>query len=202
MVYMYITRPIALYVVQSYYYNVAAAICVSSQELTSTLRDRSRACPNEEVIFTCTVRGSPTLTTLILAWSSTEYIGQGVNPLRFTTDDVQGETRLSIINGNVTATLINNTNIDGVPTLVSEMRIVADQNSTVTCTSQTNSSSMSTTLIVSGMYNVCNIHIAWHGVPLLWPLQSKVRYPVHEACHTVYHSCNYIRNFIMNVHIL
>ena len=98
------------------------------------------------------------MTTLILAWSSTEYIGQGVNPLRFTTDDVQGETRLSIINGNVTATLINNTNIDGVPTLVSEMRIVADQNSTVTCTSQTNSSSMSTTLNVSGMYT-CTIII-------------------------------------------
>ena len=142
---------------RSYYYIITAAVCVSCQELNSTLRNGSHACLDEEVIFTCTVRGSAYLATLILAWSSAEYIGQG-NPLRFTTQDVPGIKMTSEIDGNVTATLTSNTNINSLPVLVSELRIVADQDSTVTCTSLTNSSSMSTTLNVSGMYT-CTIII-------------------------------------------
>ena len=80
------------------------------------------------------------MTSLILAWSSTEYIGQG-DPLRFTTEDLPGMIRTSIINrnGNVTATatLTSNTNVGEIPVLVSELRIVADQASVVTCTSET-----------------------------------------------------------------
>ena len=129
---------------------IAAAVYVTCQELTSTLRGRSHACRGEEVIFTCTIRGSQTLTSLILAWSSDEYIGQGVNPLRFTTDSVPGTNRTSTINGNVTATLTRNTNISGVPTLESELHIVADQASTVTCTSEITSSRMSQEFNVSG----------------------------------------------------
>ena len=117
-------------------YNVAAAVCISCQELTSTLRDRSHACRGEEVYFTCIIRGSANSPNLILAWSSTEYIGRGT-PLQFTTATVPGENRTSVINRNVTATLISNANISGVPTLVSELRIIADQASTVICTSET-----------------------------------------------------------------
>ena len=86
----------------------------------------------------------------VLAWSSAEYIGQG-NPLRFTTDDVSGANKTSTINGNVTATLTRNTNINGVPVLVSELRIVADQPSTVTCTSETTTTANSTMFNVSGI---------------------------------------------------
>ena len=88
--------------------------------------------------------------TLILAWSSPEYIGQG-NPLRFTTQDTQGEKRTSEIDGNVTATLITNTNINGVPTLVSQLRIVADQASTVTCDGEATGGTMSQGFNVLGM---------------------------------------------------
>ena len=71
--------------------------------------------------------------SLTLAWSSVEYIGQD-NLLQFTTLDMPGISKSSVINGNVTATVTNNTNINGVPTLVSELRIIADQPSNVTCT--------------------------------------------------------------------
>ena len=91
---------------------------------------------------------------LILGWSSTEYIGQGA-PLRFIIDNVPGVNRTSMINGNVTAILTSNTNIDGVPILVSELHIIADQASTVTCTSETNSSATSKVFTISGMYVHC-----------------------------------------------
>ena len=139
---------------------IAAAVYVSCQELTSTLRDRSHACRGKEVIFTCTIRGSQTLTNLILAWSSTEYIGQG-NRLRFTTREIPGVNRTSLINENVTATLTSNTSIDGVPTLVSDLRIIADQASTMTCRSETaNSNPMRSKVFnISGtyMYNVTTV---------------------------------------------
>ena len=126
-------------------YNVAAAVCVSCQELTSTLRNGSHTCQGKEVIFTCTVR-SADVSTLILAWSSTEYLGQG-DRLRFITDNVPGTIRTS---GNATANLTSNTNIDGVTVLVSELRIVADQASTVTCISEATDSRMSQVFTVSG----------------------------------------------------
>ena len=94
------------------------------------------------------------MATLILAWSSTEYIDDA---LRFTSQDSPGTKRMSMINGNVTAraTLISNTNISGIPVLVSELRIIADQASTVTCTSVTTSSNISEVLTISGMYVHC-----------------------------------------------
>ena len=58
-----------------------------------------------------------------------------------------------MINGNVTATLRSKTDIDGEPVLVSELRIIADQASTVTCTSVTLSSNMSEVFNISGMYS-------------------------------------------------
>ena len=158
---IYVWAEDACLVIIAIIYNLAAAVLVyvSCQELTSTLRGRSHACPDEEVIFTCTVRGSQTLTSLILAWSSVEYIGQG-DPLRFTTDNIPGTTRPSMINGNVTATLTSNTNISRVPVLVSELRIVADQASTVTCTSETIPSENSAMFNVSGTctYMIISIH--------------------------------------------
>ena len=91
------------------------------------------------------------MTTLILAWSSVEYIGQG-NPLRFTSQEVQGAKRTSTINGNVTAILISNTNRNGESVLVSELYIVADQASTVTCASETTTNEDSAMFNISGTY--------------------------------------------------
>ena len=54
-----------------------------------------------------------------------------------------------------TATLTSKPNINGVPVLVSELRIIADQASNVTCTSNTNSSPMSKVFAISGMYVHC-----------------------------------------------
>ena len=128
-----------------------AAVYVLDQELTSTLHKGRVASPRDEVTFTCTIRGSPTLRSLILAWSSTEYIGQN-NFLQFTTDNTPGTTATSIINGNVVATLINITIVDEVPVLESQFRIIAVQASTVTCNSITNGNSASIEFGISGMY--------------------------------------------------
>jgi hypothetical protein len=105
-----------------------------------------------EVTFNCTVRGSQTLRDLVLAWSSPEYIGQG-DPLRLTIEDTPGVNNMtSMVNGNVTAILTSNTNINGVPVLVSELRIFgADQTSVITCTSETNATSSITTFVSSGI---------------------------------------------------
>ena len=120
-------------------------------ELTTSLPEGNDACTRNEVTFTCTIRGSASLARLVLAWSSDEYIN---NALRFTTADDPGENVTSIVNENVTAVLINNTMIDGVPVLVSELRIVnANQNSIITCDSETSGSRPnSTEFIVPGTY--------------------------------------------------
>ena len=130
---------------------IAAAVHVLCQELTTSLPEGNDACTRNEVTFTCTIRGSASLTRLILTWRSDEYIG---NVLQFTTADDPGENVISMVNGNVTAVLINNTEIDGVPVLVSELRIVsANQNSIITCNSETSSSPPSSTeFIVPGTY--------------------------------------------------
>ena len=129
------------------YYIAAAAVCVSCQELTSTLHDGNIACQGKEVVFTCTIEGSATLSTLILAWSSTEYIGRG-DPLRFTTEDMRGMNKS--INGNVTAILTKNDMNAETRVLESELHIVADQASIVTCSSISASGAESIMFNVSG----------------------------------------------------
>ena len=137
---------------------IAAAVYVSCQELTTSLPEGNDACTTNEVNFTCTVRGSQNLTALVLIWRSPEYIGQG-DALQFTSDTMSGTSAPSMINENVTAILTNNTMMDGVPVLVSELRIVtANQNSTIICESMTNRSSTDTNFIVPGTYYT-NAHI-------------------------------------------
>ena len=140
-----------LYYCYKYYIHVLAHVVpVLSQELISTLREGNYACPREKVTFTCTIRGSQNLTTLVLVWSSDEYIG---NPLRFSIEDMLGTTRMSMINGNVTATatLTSISNVGGIPILVSQLRITAKQASMVTCLSQTSGNTASTMFRISGM---------------------------------------------------
>ena len=114
---------------------LVAAICVSCQDLRSTLREGNRTCQGEEVIFTCTIRGpSTTLPFLVLAWSSDEYIGQD-RSLQLSTADMIGAIEASTMDGSITATatVTNNTNINGELILESTLRITAVEASTVTC---------------------------------------------------------------------
>ena len=147
---------------------IAAAVYVSCQELTTSLPEGNDACTRNEVNFTCTIRGSPNLTALILSWSSLEYIGQG-DTLQFASENMPGTNFSSVINENVTAILTSNTMMDGVPVLVSDLRIIsANQNSMIKCDSITNEGSNSTNFIVPGTYytnahinNVSNIYLLY-----------------------------------------
>ena len=110
-------------------------MCTSCQELISTLREGNRTCPGEEVIFTCTVRGPSNLSVIAVAWSSTEYIGQG-GSLQFSTINMIGDVETSTgMDGVITAnaTLTNNINVNGEFVLESTLRITAVEASTVTC---------------------------------------------------------------------
>ena len=116
-----------------YNYYLAAAVCVSCQELTSTLHEGNRTCQGEEVIFTCTLRGQSSV--LAVAWNSIEYIGQG-GSLQLSTVNMIGdnETRTDV-NGNVTATatVTNIANVAGEHILETTLHITAVEASTVTC---------------------------------------------------------------------
>ena len=129
-----------------------AAVCVSCQELASTLREGNRTCPGEEVIFNCTIRGSSTLPVLALEWRSAEYIGQD-GSLQLSTADSLGAVEESVMDGIITATatLISSTNIGGMLILASTLRIVANEASVVTC-SGTNEVTESIEFSISGTY--------------------------------------------------
>ena len=130
---------------------VVAIVGVSCQELRSTLREGNRACQGEEVIFTCTIRGPSTLPVLVLAWSSTEYIGQG-GSLQLSTVNMLGDVEASTMDGSITAnaTVTNNTNVAGELTLESTLRITAVEASTVTCMSGAGGGTESIVFTVSG----------------------------------------------------
>ena len=104
--------------------SLAAVILSREVELTSSLSEGQFACPGDVVTFTCTIRGSSTLTELVIAWNSTDYIGENAL-LHFTTDNTVGSNVSSMINRDVIATLTTNTFIDGVPMLKSQLRIIA-----------------------------------------------------------------------------
>ena len=124
---------------------LAAAVSVSCQELTSTLREGNRTCLGDEVTFICTLRGS-----LALAWRSPGYIADG-NPLQFSTASMLDVDVPSMINGRITATatLTRNTMDNGEQVLVSTLRITATVASTVTC-SGTNGVTLSIGFSISG----------------------------------------------------
>ena len=138
------------------YTHLAAAVCVSCQQqgITSTLREGNRTCPEEEVIFTCILRGSPGVSVLGLDWISPGYIEDG-NPLQISTESTLGVDEPSRINGKITATarLTTAKTLDnGVRVLVSTLRITATVNSMVTCEG-TNGVTLSIEFSVSGMCN-------------------------------------------------
>ena len=124
--------------------SLPTVVCISCQELTSTLREGNHTCPGEEVTFTC-------IDSLGLAWSSREYIDDS-NPLQFTIENSVGQISQSVINGSVTATAeLTNRNVnEGV--LVSTLHIIAVEASTVTCHGASGSASIE--FSVTGTYTL------------------------------------------------
>ena len=116
--------------------HAVVAASVSCQVLTSTLREGNRTCPGEEVIFTCTVRGPSSSSVIAVAWSSSEYIGQGGTLLLSTADMIGEVERSTDMDGSITATatVTNNTNVNGELILKTTLRITAVEASAVTCT--------------------------------------------------------------------
>ena len=146
----------APYIPTFYIIILAAAASVSCQDLRSTLREGNHACPGDEVIFTCTVRGQSSLAVLNVGWSSTEYIGQG-GSLQLSTANVIGRVETSTdMDGNITATatLTNNT-VNGELILESTLRITATVASTVTC-SDTSGGTESIEFSISGTLRTCH----------------------------------------------
>ena len=102
---------------------------VTSQvTLTDSLQPGQSACPKENVIFTCIVRGSRTL-----SWASDEYIGTGGTQLEFSTADHDGLRVNSTVNPDTFAVLTNVTDDGETILLESELHIVSNQSSTVSC---------------------------------------------------------------------
>ena len=75
------------------------------------------------------------MTNLIIAWGSPEYIGQETF-LQFTTDNMMGDNRTSMINDDVIAQLLYNGDRGGTPTLESQLQLTPSSiftNPTITC---------------------------------------------------------------------
>ena len=118
--------------------------------ITTTVTPKiSNACPGEEVYITCVTRNS-----LLLLWTSDEYIGPGGIELEFAIFNDIGDTVVSPINPNTVATLINNTNEDGMMVLVSQLRIVTSVNFSTSSVSCVNEGGMSNSsaITILGMY--------------------------------------------------
>lgn len=86
--------------------------------LSSTVPSEGVLCPEEEVIFTCVIRGSS-----IIAWKSDEYIG--VNQLlEFSiADEIGANHNSSKLNVVAHAILVNKTNDGRVMVLKSQLHI-------------------------------------------------------------------------------
>ena len=98
------------------------------------------------VLFTCVTRDSP-----ILAWSSDEYIGRGVQ-LEFTSADQPESIMRSNINPDTIATLVAITIESNEVVLQSILRINASQTSSIACHHVGNGRVNITTFHVAGEY--------------------------------------------------
>ena len=102
--------------------------------LTSNLNEGNTAYDNQIVTFRCTLRSKE----IILAWSSSDYIGPTGTVLEFSSVDRHGRNETSQLHQTTVATLINATTDPdtGVTEIVSELRITTSAqypNSSVSC---------------------------------------------------------------------
>lgn len=100
--------------------------------LNSTLSTRLIAYPGQEVVFTCETRNS-----LLLTWTSEDYIGSGGDRLETLFIDSPGIKKSNSRNPSTFATLIMaSKDSSGVRVIVSELHIIASSQfpvSSVTC---------------------------------------------------------------------
>ena len=61
------------------------SIICAQMIVNSTLYEDQFACPGDEVVFTCKIRGSQ-----LLAWTSEVLIGSDGEQIQFSTGDLQG----------------------------------------------------------------------------------------------------------------
>ena len=88
-------------------------------ELTSTLNE-GVAYNNQEIFFTCLVRGSN-----VLEWNSAEYIGQGGFPLQLSLFNGTDMNVSSTTHPSTYALRLGVTRENGRPVIVSDLRIIA-----------------------------------------------------------------------------
>ena len=92
---------------------------VSALTLSSTAPASNHVCPGEEIVFTCSTVDSPTI-----AFASMEYIDVG-SQLEFTAFNRPGYTRISPVNTDTVAILIENgIDEDGRWILISELHLI------------------------------------------------------------------------------
>ena len=120
-------------------------------DITLTRNVQSKVCSGEELTFTCVTRGS-----LILAWSSDEYIGGLGVQLEFTMSDTPGFLRASDDNPRTLATLISTVTDSTMRNImVSTLRIIVSDNTSypsVTCEHRTSGRKETLTFQYLGMY--------------------------------------------------
>ena len=134
-------------------------VLVSALTLSSTVSARQHVCPGQEVNFTCSTEDSPTI-----AFASVEYIDIG-SQLEFAIFNSPGEMRISPINPETVATLVENSiNEDRRQIiLVSVLRLIILPQFpmfTISCF-HANGTGITTTLSVQGELMIClkyNLH--------------------------------------------
>ena len=112
------------------------AVFLQPVEINSTVADGDVLCPGQVISFTCETRGSGTI-----AWSSSDYIGQGFELPFSVTETVGGVYQYSTINHTTFAKLLCNEIIDETPVLKSELTLTvsaAFTSPSVTCEHVTN----------------------------------------------------------------
>ena len=115
-----------------------------------TESSKTTACPGDELTFKCETRGS-----MILAWSSEEYIGTGGVQLEFTTEDTPGFIQTSDTHPDTVATLISSD--QRLLNIISTLQIVVSSNvsmshpSSVTCEHRTSGTNRMLTFQHLGM---------------------------------------------------
>ena len=94
--------------------------------------------------------------SVVIGWSSNEYIGVG-DQLEYSVGQSLDVTQRGVIDSNTIASFINDTDDNGTPVLVSQLRIIVSSISStpsVTCIHGSNNIRNISTFQVLGMYNV------------------------------------------------
>ena len=111
--------------------------------LSSSLNEALTVYDQQEVIFTCTVRGT---SNVILEWSSVEYIGQGGFPLQLLSLNGTGTNVSSTTNPSTYAVRRSVSTENNQTVILSDLRLVASLQypmGTVSCSASANGASFS-----------------------------------------------------------